>query len=75
MTTLCSWFAPFPLLADGRGGYSDARNDVLYAVAVILAIVVLVLATFGRRSSRLLLSGTALIQLVIAYLAILQNGV
>jgi hypothetical protein len=24
--TACSWFNPFPLLADGRGGYPDARN-------------------------------------------------
>jgi hypothetical protein len=48
---------------------------VQYTVAVITAIMTQAIATFGGRNSRLLLWGTGLIQLVIAYLAILQNGV
>jgi len=72
--TVCCWLAPFPL-ADGNGGYSDVRNDVLYAAAVITALITLVSASFGGRSSRLLLWGAALVQLVLAYLAVLQNAV
>jgi len=53
----------------------SVRNDVLYAAAVITALITLVSASFGGRSSRLLLWGAALVQLVLAYLAVLQNAV
>jgi hypothetical protein len=53
----------------------DFKFNVLLAPALSTAFLTFISAFVGRRSSRLLLCGAAVIQLVIAYLAILQNGV
>jgi hypothetical protein len=53
----------------------DLYFNALFPTALASALVSLILAFFGNRSSRLLLSGAAVIQLANAYLAILQNGV
>jgi len=74
VTSVCCWLEPFPLASDGHGGYSDV-NEVLFAMALATALLTFVLAFFGRCSPRLLLCGAAVIQFVIAFLAILQNGV
>jgi len=61
ITSVCCWL--------------DIRFNVLLAPALCSAFLTFVLALFGCRSSRLLLCGAAVVQLVIAYLALLQNGV
>lgn len=53
----------------------DFRFNELLAPGLWIAALTFVLALFGRRSSRFLLCGAAVVQLIMVYLAILQNGV
>lgn len=73
--TACSWFNPFPLLADGRGGYSDARNFQLQTSALCAAVVAVILGFFGRGRPRLLMICNGVALLVLAYFALLSNNV
>jgi hypothetical protein len=73
-TVVCSWFHPFPLLPDGQGGYSDKRNFMLSTVALFTAPLPMLLAIFGRGAARLLLTGSGILLVVLAYRALLSNG-
>jgi hypothetical protein len=75
ITVACSWLDPFPLVPDGQGGYSDIRNSILFATALLSAVLTMVLALFGRGAPRLLLAGAGFSLTVIGYGALLQNGV
>jgi hypothetical protein len=71
----CCWFNPFPLLADGRGGYSNIRNSMLFEAALSAALLTIGLAIFGRGAARLLLAGSGLLLAIMAFGAFLSNGV
>ena len=73
--SVCGWIVPFPLIPDGHGGYSDAWNSAALLTALTTALLTILSGFFGIRSSRLLLSAAGFIQFVIAYAAMLQNGV
>jgi hypothetical protein len=81
MSILCSvavgssWFNPFPLLRDGQGGYSNVRNSILFEAALYTALLTIVLAIFGRGKARLLLAGSGFLLVIVAYAALLSNGV
>ena len=75
LTVASSWFDPFPLLHDGQGGYSDIRNSILFGAALSTALLTIGLALFGRGASRLLLAGSGFVLAIVAYSAVLQNGV
>lgn len=73
--SVCCWLDPFPLISDGRGGYSNIILTLLCNFALATAGLTFFFALFGRRSPRLFLCVAAVIQFVITYLAVLQNGV
>lgn len=75
LIVVCSWFHPFPLLPDGQGGYSDIRNGMLSLVALSAAFLTIGLAIFGRSAARLLLVGSGFLLTIVAYGALLSNGV
>jgi hypothetical protein len=75
LTVVSSWFNPFPLLADGQGGYSNIRNSILSFAALSTALLTIALALFGRGVPRVLLAGSGFLLAIIAYGAVLQNGV
>lgn len=70
-----SWFNPFPLLADGQGGYSNIRNSILFDAGLFAAFLTVGLAAFGRGRSRLMLAGSGIVLAVVAFAALLSNGV
>jgi hypothetical protein len=51
------------------------RNSILFDVAVSAALLTIGLALFGRGVSRPLLAGSGLMLAIVAYGAVLQNGV
>lgn len=65
---------PFPLLADGLGGYSDARNLTLSSVALFAPLPTIPLATFGRGVARLLLLGNGCLLVILDFAALLSRG-
>jgi hypothetical protein len=75
LAVVSSWFNPFPLLPDGRGGYSNIRNSILLDAALFTALLTIGLALFGRGASRPLLAVSGSMLAVVAYGAVLQNGV
>jgi hypothetical protein len=75
LAVVCCWFDPFPLLPDGRGGYSDIRNSILFKAALSTALLTVGLAMFGRGVARLLLAGSGLLLTIVAFGAFLSNGV
>jgi len=75
VTVVCSWIEPFPLLADGAGGYSDIRESMLFMAALSTAALTIGLALFGRGAPRLLLVGSGFLLMVVAAGAVLSNGV
>jgi hypothetical protein len=75
LTVVSCWFNPFPLLRDGQGGYSNIRNSILFDAALSAALLTIGLAFFGRGASRPLLAGSGLMLAIVAYGAVLQNGV
>jgi hypothetical protein len=75
LTVVSSWFNPFPLLQDGQGGYSNIRNSMLFAAALSTALLTIGLALFGLGASRPLLAGSGFMLAIVAYGAVLQNGV
>ena len=70
-----SWFEPFPLVPDGRGGYSDIRNSMLFDAGLLAAFVTIGLAAFGRGWSRLLLAASAIVVAFVALAALLSKDV
>ena len=80
VSVLCSlggvlaWVQPFPLISDGRGGYSDVRNWTLSIGTLYAAVSTIGLALFGRGAARLLLAGSGLLLATGAYAAILARG-
>jgi hypothetical protein len=66
---------PFPLLPDGQGGYSNIRNSILFDAAPSTALLTMGVAMFGRGAPRLLLAGSGFTLAIVAYGAVLQNGV
>lgn len=75
LAVVCSCFHPFPLLADGQGGYSDLRNGMLYITPFFAALLTIGLALLGRGISRVLLAGSGFLLMAMAYGAALSNGV
>ena len=81
MSVLCaiavtsSWFNPFPLLQDSQGGYSNIRNSILFDFGLSASLLTSALAIFGRGTARLLLAGNGLLLVIMAYGALLSNGV
>lgn len=67
----CSFLDPFPLIADGHGGYSDIRNYRLVQFAIYPALAVIVLGLAGRGRPRLLLVAGGVVQFVCWYGALL----
>jgi hypothetical protein len=63
------------LLADGREGYSNIRNSMLFEAALSAALLTISLAIFGRGAARLLLAGSGLLLAIMAFGAFLSNGV
>jgi hypothetical protein len=74
LAVLCSWFQPFPLVPDGRGGYSDFRNLAFSEVALVAALVTIGLAVFGRSVARLSLLASGILLTIGAYGALLSRG-
>jgi hypothetical protein len=71
-----SWKDPFPLPADGRGGYRVNRWSELSVDAGFWAgMLTVILAFSGRGAGRLLLAGSGILLLVLAYGALLSHGV
>lgn len=63
-STVCSWTAPFPLVSDGRGGFSlNPHEDRVLIAGLWSAVAASVLGGFGRGKSRVavILSGPLLI--------------
>jgi len=75
LMVLSSWFNPFPLLPDGRGGYSNIRNSILFDAGLFTALLTVGLAVFGRGRSRFLLAASGLMLVFLASAALLSNGV
>jgi hypothetical protein len=63
-SAVCSWAAPFPLVSDGKGGFSlnPLEGRVLIA-GLISAVAASILGAFGKGKSRVVvvLSGPLLI--------------
>lgn len=74
LTIAVSSLQPFPLLADGRGGYSDGRNLALSSVALLAPLPVIPLATLGRGVARLLLLGNGCLLVLLGFAAFLSRG-
>jgi hypothetical protein len=75
VAVVSSWFNPFPLLQDNQGGYSDIRNGILFDAGLFTALLTIVLAIFGRGPARVLLAGGGFLLVIMAYGALLSNGV
>jgi hypothetical protein len=75
LTVVSAWFAPFSLLRDDQGGYSDVRNSILFGAAISTALLTVGPSLFGRGGSRLLLAGGGFMLVIVAYGAVPQNGV
>jgi uncharacterized membrane protein len=63
-SAVCSWTAPFPLVPDGRGGFSlNPLEDRVLIGGLIAGIAASVLGAFGKGKSRVaaVLSGPCLI--------------
>ncbi len=75
LMVLSSWFNPFPLLSDGNGGYSNIRNSILFDAGFFTAFLTVGLAVFGRGRSRLMLAASGIVLAVVAFAALLSNGV
>jgi hypothetical protein len=61
--TVCSWIAPFPLLADGQGGFSlNPLEDRVLLAGLLSALGASILGAFGTGKSRvvIVLSGPLL---------------
>ncbi|MGD0136602.1 MAG: hypothetical protein ABSE57_31555, partial [Bryobacteraceae bacterium] len=58
-----------------KGGYSNIRNSILLDAAFFTALLTIGLALFGRGASRLILAVSGLMLAIVAYGAVLQNGV
>ena len=71
----CCWFNPFPLQSDGRWGYSDARHYQLQASTLYAAVLTATLGFLGRGTPRLLMICNGVALFVLAYSALLSNGV
>ena len=71
--TVLSWLAPFPLRHDAGGGYTDV-NSIVGLRSVIVSILPLVLAPFGRGISRILLLVCGAVCFLAAYGGLLANG-
>ncbi len=74
LAVLCSWLQPFPLVSDGRGGYSDFRNLALSEDALLAAPVTIGLAIFGKSVARLSLLASGILLTIGAYGALLSRG-
>ena len=63
-STVCCWIAPFSLISDGRGGYSqNPLKDRALVAGLLAALVESILGSFGKGKSRVavVLSGPLLI--------------
>jgi hypothetical protein len=61
---VCSWVAPFPLISDGRGGFSlNPLEDRVLVARLLAALTASILGAFGKGKSRVVvvLSGPLLI--------------
>ena len=51
-STVCSWTAPFPLISDGRGGFSlNPLEDRVLLTGLLSALAASILGAFGRGKS------------------------
>ena len=63
-SAVCSWTAPFPLVSDGRGGFSlNPLEDRVLIAGLLSALAASILGAFGKGKSRVavVLSGPLLI--------------
>lgn len=64
---------PFPLLADGRGGYSNSRNFSAVNAALCTSSLAFLFSIFSNRwRGRLVLSSIALV--LLSYLSLFTDG-
>lgn len=64
---------PFPLIADGQGGYSNSRNFSAVSASLFLSALSFVFSIFSNRwRGRLILSSIALI--LLSYLSLFSDG-
>ena len=67
--------SPFPLRADGQGGYSNIWNDVCLIAALVGSLLTLLLALLGVGLPRALLLIAAILLAMATYAAMLSNFV
>ncbi|RZU39294.1 hypothetical protein [Edaphobacter modestus] len=75
LVTMSCWVDPFPLVHTPDGGYSIAWLDLAWKVAFSTASLSIILALFGRSWPRILLIVSGALLLLLAFGALLQNGV
>jgi hypothetical protein len=75
LVTMSCWVDPFPLVHLPDGGESIAWLELAWRIAFGGAFVSIVLALFGRGSSRILLVLSGLILTALVFGSHLQNGV
>jgi hypothetical protein len=64
---------PFPLIADGQGGYSNSRNFWAVTASLFLSALSFLFSIFSNRwRGRLILSSIALI--LLSYLSLFTDG-
>jgi hypothetical protein len=64
---------PFPLIADGHGGYSNSRNFSAVTAALCISALAFLFSIFSSRwRGRLILSSTALV--LLSYLSLFTDG-
>ena len=70
------WISPFPLVSSGNGGYStNPLDEYLLCISVLLPLLAVALAFWGRGLLRLLFIGIGLLLLVLSVFGFVANHV
>ena len=73
VTTLLAWASPFPLISDGRGGYSNSLNLSAMIIALCSSLLTCFFALLAKTWRwQLFLAG--IVSVVFSYFAMLANG-
>jgi hypothetical protein len=70
---IVAWTHPFPLISDGQGGYSDARNFYAMTAALGFSLLALLFAVVSAKARTLLVLGSIGLFLL-SCVAMLSNG-
>ena len=70
---ILAWTHPFPLISDGQGGYSDARNFYAMTAALGFSLLALLFAVVSAKARTLLVVGSVGLFLL-SCVAMLSNG-